>query len=179
VRPGSGEDIPVRSEVPPPPEKLQRTSKAPTQLYCPLRLIFGISFDVFPIGTARRFNCSQPPDVDVPTMDCRTNVCRNRVCRNSVVYPIPAPCGTSASAQTVNFWGHHLQCYWVRIDYCNSLFSGAHAAVIDKLQVAQNVHPQHRVTGMDEAAEQSVKCCAMWRGCLYRGSEWEGWEKKV
>ena len=32
----SGEGIPVKSEVPPPPEKLQRTSKAPTQLYSPL-----------------------------------------------------------------------------------------------------------------------------------------------
>jgi len=51
---GSGEGIPVRSEVPPPPEKLQHTSKAPTQLYCLLLLIFGIWFDVFPIGTARR-----------------------------------------------------------------------------------------------------------------------------
>jgi len=51
---GSGKGIPVRSEVPPPPEKLQRTSKAPAQLYCPLLLIFGIWFDVFPIGTARR-----------------------------------------------------------------------------------------------------------------------------
>ena len=42
----------MKSEVPPPPEKLQRTSKAPTQLYCPLLLIFDIWFDVFPIGTA-------------------------------------------------------------------------------------------------------------------------------
>jgi len=42
---GSGKGIPVRSEVPPPPEKLQRTSKAPAQLYCPLLLIFGISPD--------------------------------------------------------------------------------------------------------------------------------------
>jgi len=39
---------------------------------------------VLPAGL---FNCSQPPDVDVPTVDCRNNVCRNRVCRNSVVYP--------------------------------------------------------------------------------------------
>jgi len=51
---GTGEGIPVRYEVPPTPEKLQRTSKVPTQLYCPLPLIFGIWFDVFPIGTARR-----------------------------------------------------------------------------------------------------------------------------
>jgi len=70
----------------PPPEKLQRTSKAPTQLYCPWFSGFGSTYfqSVLPAGL---FNCSQPPDVDVLTADCRNNVCRNRVCRNNVVYP--------------------------------------------------------------------------------------------
>ena len=47
---GSGEGIPVRSGVPHPPEKLQRTR---TQHIIVLPLIFGIWFGVFPIGTAR------------------------------------------------------------------------------------------------------------------------------
>jgi len=48
---GSGEGIPVGSGVPHPPEKLQRTY---LQHIILLPLIFGIWFDVFPIGTARR-----------------------------------------------------------------------------------------------------------------------------
>jgi len=71
-----GEGIPVGSGVPPPPDKLQRTSNTIV-----LPLIFGIWFGVFPIGTARR-----PIQLQSATRrpECRNSVCRNRVCRNSV-----------------------------------------------------------------------------------------------
>jgi len=54
-----GYPIPSVSGVPPPPEKLQRTS---TQLYCPWSSGFGsASFQsVLPVVL---FNCSQPHDV--------------------------------------------------------------------------------------------------------------------
>jgi len=72
--------------VPPPPEKLQRTPQGSNTVVLPLPMIFGIwSFQSVLPGCL--FNCSQTPDVDVPTVDCRNSVCRNRVCRNSVVYP--------------------------------------------------------------------------------------------
>jgi len=63
VTEGSGAcgGYPSWSGLPPPPEKLQRTSNTIV-----LSLIFGIWFGVFPIGTVLPvglFNYSQPPDV--------------------------------------------------------------------------------------------------------------------
>jgi len=70
--------------VPPPPEKLQRTSNTIVGL---LPLIFGIWFGVFPIGTACR-----PIQLQSATRrpDCAWTVgiaSVGTVCRNSVVYP--------------------------------------------------------------------------------------------
>jgi len=61
-RSGAWGGYPSGSGVPPPPEKLQRTSNTIV-----LPLIFVIWFGVFPIGilpmAVGLINCSQPPDV--------------------------------------------------------------------------------------------------------------------
>ena len=81
---GAWGGYPSGSGVPPPPEKLQRTSNTIVGLLPP---IFGIWFGVFPIGTACR-----PIQLQSATRrpDCAWTVgiaSVGTVCRNSVVYP--------------------------------------------------------------------------------------------
>jgi len=84
---GSGEGIPVRSEVPllrnsyNIPSRLQHNCTAPYPWFSGFCSTYFQS--ILPAGRIQL----QTPDVDVPTVDCWNSVCRNRVCRNSVVYP--------------------------------------------------------------------------------------------
>jgi len=68
----------------------------------PLALIFGIWFDVFPIGIAHRpIQLQSATQCRCPVcgpVDCRNNVCWNRVCRNSMVHPFVPHWGKISTA---------------------------------------------------------------------------------